>query len=128
MRQRCCTVGLGLALVGGGVFLVQMLPTEIVSDGGDGGVGFLERLRYFDGFNGRHHSAIDRVLQPLPGLELGLSGGGNLDGIAGTGIAAFSGCAVSDIEGAKPGQTDIIALSQSIGNDIEGAIDGTGSV
>jgi hypothetical protein len=105
-----------------------MRPTEIVGDGGDGGAGFLERLRYFGGFYSQRRSTVDRFLQPLPGLELGLSGGGDLHGLAGTGIAAFSGCAVSDIEGAKPGQTDIVALSQSIGNNIEGAIDGTGSV
>jgi hypothetical protein len=72
--------------------------------------------------------SIDRILQPLPRLELGLPEGGELDGFAGTGIPTFTRCTVDDCEAAEPGKTNIVTICQSIGNDIECGIDGTGCV
>ena len=69
---------------------------------------------------------IDGVFQGFAWLELGYLGGLDLDGRAGAGIAAGTGCPLTHVERTKTHEGHRLLLFQTGGNGVQGSIDGAG--
>src|SRR6267378_2172285 len=71
---------------------------------------------------------VDRVLELLARLEARHVGGGDLDLLAGLGIAPLARLAFGDLEGPEADQQDLFLLLQRLGYDREHGVDGAGGV
>src|SRR5215470_4916577 len=72
--------------------------------------------------------SVDCVFQALASLELRLFRGGNLEWLAGAGIAALRGRTLAHIEGAEADKTNLMPLLQRLRDGIEHSIHSPGSV
>src|SRR5579875_3312947 len=63
---------------------------------------------------GGRRSSVDGLLEPGPGGELRHAGSGDLDLLAGRGVAAFARGALRDAELAKAGEDDVAAAPERV--------------
>jgi hypothetical protein len=65
-----------------------------------------------------------RILQPFPGFKHRNFPGGDIDFLAGLGIASFSGGAFADIEAAETNQTNFVAFGECAADGLDNGIKG----
>src|SRR5688572_8108161 len=68
-------------------------------------------------------AVVDGVLEALARLECGSLGRGDLHLLAGLGVASRTSGAVTDLEGAKAGQGDLLAALQSRRDGVEDCVE-----
>src|ERR1051326_6333138 len=72
--------------------------------------------------------SVDRVFETLACLELWLLRGGDLEGLAGAGVATLRGCALANIKGAEADEANLLSLLQRLRDRIEYGIHSLGGI
>src|SRR5262245_57358639 len=68
-------------------------------------------------------STSERLFEGLSRLELGRARGGNLDGLAGLGVATRTGLAIRDRERSEAGNVDLLSLLQGLSHVVQQKIE-----